>query len=93
MKYKYNNNLLDLSKHLKQAKDILEEHVGKDILWNYVEKIKDFKNATGAEDKEKIKSEEFNNWMAYLLIANSDQSKYSSMENVLTSQYSMRNYE
>ena len=32
MKQKDNENLLDYSKHLKQAKDILEEHVGKDIM-------------------------------------------------------------
>ena len=52
---------------------------------NYVENLDEFKNATGAEKKTKIKSEEFNKWMAYLLISNSDQSKYSSLENGLAS--------
>ena len=31
-----NEILLDYFKRLKQAKDILEEHVGKDILEHYV---------------------------------------------------------
>ena len=92
-KQKDNTNLLEYSKFMKQAKVILEAHVGKDILGNYVENLEYFKNATEAEDKEKIKSEEFNKWMAYLLIANLDQSKYSSLANGLASQYFMKNYQ
>ena len=91
MKYKYNNNLLDLLKLLKQAKDILEAHVGKYIMGHYVEILEEFKNMTGAYYKKKIKSEEFNKYMAYILTSNSDQSKYFSLENGLASQYSMKN--
>ena len=57
----------------------MEEHVGKDIVGNYVENLEEFKNATGADEKRKNKSEEWNKWMAYLLITNSDQSKYASL--------------
>ena len=35
----------------------------------------------GEENKKKVKSEEFNKWTAYLLIANSDQSKHASLAN------------
>ena len=68
----------------------MEEQFGKDIPGHYVENIEEFKNATGTEDNKKIKSEEFNNWMAYLLIANSDQPKHASLENLLASQRSMK---
>ena len=33
----------------------------------------------------------FNEWMAYLLISNSEQNKYASLVNGLASQYSMQN--
>ena len=48
MKQKYNKSILDFSKHLKQDKYILEAHVGKDILGNYVENLDKTKNVTGA---------------------------------------------
>ena len=73
MKQKDNDNLLEKSKFLKQSKLVLEAHIVKDILGNYVENLREFKNATGAEENKKIKSEEFNKLMAYLLITNSDQ--------------------
>ena len=57
---------------MKHAKDILKSYIGKDILGHYLQNPEQFKNATGAEDKKKIKHEEFNKWMAYLLIANRD---------------------
>ena len=66
-------------------------HVGKYILKYYVDNLKKFNNETGSEDKKNIKAEEFNKWMAYLLIENLYQSKYASLENGLISQYSMKN--
>ena len=91
MKQKDNGSLLEYSKCLKQAKYILEAHISKDILEDYAENLKEFKNVTGSEDKKKTKSEEFNKWMAYLFIANLYQSKYASLENGPTSQYSTKN--
>ena len=81
---------LDYTKCLKQAKDILEAHIGEYILGNYVENLDELKNATGAKDKKKIKSEYFNKWMAYQLIANTDEQKYSSLENGLEIKYSKK---
>ena len=49
MNQKDNRNLLDYSKCLKQAKYILEVHVGKFILGHYVYNLVDFNNATEAE--------------------------------------------
>ena len=91
MKQKDNDNLLEKSKCLKQSKLVLEAHIVKDILGNYVENLREFKNATGAEENKKIKSEEFNKLMAYLLITNSDQSKSPILSNVLASHYSTKN--
>ena len=91
MKQKDNDNLLDYSKRLKQTKDVLEAQASKDILGHYVDYPEEFKNATDSEEKKKIKYEEFNKCMSYLLITNSYQSKYAILENRLASQYSMKN--
>ena len=81
MNQEYNKSLLDYLKRLKQAQDVLEARAGKDILGNYVENLKKINNATETEEKKKIRSEYFNKWMTYLLISNSNQSKYSGLEN------------
>ena len=47
MKQKENTSVLDYLKLLKQAKDILELHVGKYILGHYVDNPEAFKNTTG----------------------------------------------
>ena len=44
-----------------------------------------------AENEEKIKYEEFNKWMVYILIANSYQSDYSILAKGLESQYPKKN--
>ena len=49
MKQEYNTSILDYSRCLKQAKEILETHVGKDILVHYVDNLEEFKNSTEAE--------------------------------------------
>ena len=59
---------------------LLKMYVGKYILVQYVKNLKYFNNATGAYDRNKIKSEEFNKWMAYLLIPDLDQSRYTSLK-------------
>ena len=78
---------------MKQAKDILESNAGKDILGHYLENLKTFKNMTESEYRKKIKSEDFDKWMAYLLIANLYQSIYGGLGNGMASQYSMKNYQ
>ena len=93
MDHNYNESLVDYSKSLKQGKYILEVHVSKDVLGYYVENIYEIKKTIWAENKKKIKSEEFNKWVVYLFIYNSDQLKYTSLTNGLASQYSMKNHQ
>ena len=44
IKHKYNKSRLDYLKRLKQGKDILKEHVGRDVLGNYLDNVDEFKN-------------------------------------------------
>ena len=46
MKQKDNENILDEPKRLKQAKENLEAHVGKDIIGHYKENLEEFRNVT-----------------------------------------------
>ena len=43
MKQKYNENIIEYSKRLKQAKDILEEYVDKNIMVHYVENVEELR--------------------------------------------------
>ena len=54
MNKKDNKNILESSKRMKQDKDILEAHISKDIMGQYVENLEDYKNLTGSEDKKNI---------------------------------------
>ena len=67
MKQKYNESLVDYYKRLKQGKDILELHVGKYLQGNYLDNLDEFNNVIAANNKNKMISEEFNEWMAYQL--------------------------
>ena len=92
IRQKENESLIDYSKRIKQAKDVLVAHVGKDILGGCVTNTPKYQAApTTGNNRRDIKMACFNEWTAYLLITNSEQSKYASLTNGLASQYSMKN--
>ena len=53
--------------------------MGTDILDKFVENTRKYQETTEVEEKKELKDGAFDKWMAYLLIRNSDQSKYSSL--------------
>ena len=57
-------------------------------LWKTLASIK---KTTEDSEKNELKDGAFDKWMAFLLIHNSDQSKYGSLLNRLVSQFSMDN--
>ena len=86
-----NEGLLDYVKRFKQSRDIMKSHVGTDILDKFVENTREYRDEIDTSQKEKLKEGAFEKWMAYLLIRNSDQSKYGTLMNGLVSQFSMEN--
>ena len=91
MKPKENKSLIDYSKRLKQAKDNLVAQMGTDIIGGFVRNTTEYKDTTTDNARRDIKMSCFNEWMAYLLLTNSEQTKYASLTNGLVSQYSMKN--
>ena len=83
-------NLLDYSKRFKQAKDIFVSHVGSDILDKFSEHLPEYKTAPNQTARDELKKNSFNKWMACLIIENSDQSKYGTLNSNLSSQFSMK---
>ena len=83
-------SLLDYSKRFKQVNDIFISHVGNDILDKFTEHLPEYKNASDQATKDELKRKSFKKWMAYLIIKNSDQNKYGSLTNNLSSQFSMK---
>ncbi len=81
--------LIDYTKHFKQARDIYESHIGKDILDTFVTHTKEYKESTTTLEKEALKAGAFSKWMGYIFIHNSDPKRYGSLVTNLSSQFSM----
>ena len=56
-----------------------------------MENTREYQDETDATKQKELKKIAFDKWTAYLLIRNSDQSKYGSLLNGLLSQFSMDN--
>ena len=89
-----NENLIYYVKRFKQARDILMSHIGSKVLDQFIETTPEHRAAIDDMDLPRateLKADVFGRWMAFLLLKNSDRSKYRSLLNGLTSQYSMDN--
>ena len=90
LKQKEDENLVDYVTRFKSAKNVLKSLEGSDILHKFVEHMPKYGTASGTE-QQAMKDESFDRWMAFLLIKNSNQSKYGSLITGLSSQYSLLN--
>jgi len=84
-------SLLDYTKRFKQNRDILESLMGKEMLHKFVEHLPEYQAETDTSKQDEMKKNGFGTWMAYLFMRNSDQSKYGSLMEGLTQQYSLKN--
>ena len=91
LKQMENEQLLDYVKRFKQTRDIMSSHMGTDLLDKFVENTSAYKTETDDAKKTEMKSGAFNKWMAFLLIRNSDYTKYGKLLDGLVSQFSMGN--
>ena len=72
----------------------MTSHIGSKVLDQFIENTPEHRAAIDDMDLPRateLKANAFGRWMAFLLLKNSDQSKYGSLLNGLTSQYSMDN--
>lgn len=86
-----NEPLLDYAKRFKQARDVLKSHVGTRILDEFVETTREYKDDSDVDNRKLLKEEAFGRWSAYMLLKNSDQNKFGSLLNGMTTQYAMGN--
>ena len=91
IKQQDNEPLLDYAKRFKQARDVLKSHVGTKILDEFVETTREYKEDDDDDERTKLKEEAFGRWSAYMLVKNSDQNKFGSLLNGMTTQYAMGN--
>ena len=80
----------DFVKQLKQLKDVYKSHLGTDIFEVFVEATEEYRQADATE-QQKLKDGAFEQWCAFLLIRNSDSSKFGSLQQGLINQYSLGN--
>ena len=82
-------NLVDYTKRFKQARDILCDTVGEDILHKFVETTNEYQKETDSDEQKKLKEDSFGKWTTYLYLVNSDQRKYGSLMKTFKTQYSL----
>jgi len=83
--------LLDYVKRFKQLCDVVKSQVGTGVLNNYVERQDGYKKLTTDKARQDMKKDEWGKLMAYLLMRNVDQNRYSSLMKNLSQQYSLDN--
>ena len=84
--------LLEYVKRFKQCRNAMKNYAKKNIVYGFlVENTDDYKKATSDAERKRLREEEFDKYMAYLLLKGSDQSKYNSLYRGLTSQYALGN--
>jgi hypothetical protein len=67
-------SLVDYTKKFKQARDIMKDSVGDEILHKFVEKTSAYQAAAGdAATEQELKAKSFGRWTTYLYLMNSDQ--------------------
>ena len=91
MRQNENESLIDYVKRFKQARDIVVSHIGKEALDTFMENTHEYRKESDDAKKKKLKEGAFERWMAYLLLFNSDQTKYGELTQGMKSQYSMNN--
>jgi hypothetical protein len=77
--------------YVKQQRDIMKTTIGMEVLNEFVEHTEEYRNETDQAKKVELKAEAFEWWCAYILIRNSDMSKYGSALALLASQFSLNN--
>ena len=90
-KQQENEFLLDFVKRFKQLRDLTKSQLGTKLLDEYVEKQQEFKDESNSDKKDEMKKNEYEKWMAYMLMRGTDQNRYGSLMKGLSQQYSLGN--
>ena len=87
-------SLADYTKRFKQSRDNVKGSLGAGFLKNFVKTTKEYRELEEegkSLEQSKMIGEGTGNWMAYLLLRNSDTRKYGSLKKGFQTQYSLNN--
>ena len=90
IKQEYNEPLLDYTKRFKEAVDVLETYVGKNILDKFIEKQKKYTTSNMSERKE-MKSKAFEGFTTYAYIDSVEEEAFGEIKKDWIQQYSLDN--
>ena len=90
-KQQENEGLMDYVKRFKQQRDVVKSHLGSRFLDTFIAQTQEYRDASKASEKAKMKQEAVTVWYAYLLMRQSDQLKYGSLTRGMVTQFSMKN--
>ena len=86
--------MLEFVKRYKQSRDGVKRYLGTHIFDEFIETSSEYKSIIGpnmATKQRAMKDEAFEEWTAFMLVKNSDYTKYGSVSKGFISQYSMGN--
>ena len=72
-------HLTDYVKRFKQTKDVVKAHMGSKWLEQFVEHTEEYQKETDTKQQSELKNQSFQRYMAFVLLRNSDQTKYRSL--------------
>ncbi len=81
--------LLEYVKRFKQVRDVAKEYLGTEIFDYFITNTEEYREQTDPQKQAELKAAAFEQWLALLLIKNSDQSKYGTLTKKLSSDYSL----
>jgi hypothetical protein len=86
-----NESTLDYAKRAKQQSDVVISYCGKNMFTEFIKHTEEYRNETDAQKKADMEAGSHEQYMAYLLLKNSDPLKFGSVLKGLQSQYSLGN--
>ena len=89
LRQREDESLLDYVKRFKQQADVFKSIIGKKLFDEFIESTEEYRKQTDANKQTELKKNAYEQWIAYLILRNSDQSKYGSLVQHLTSQFSL----
>ena len=86
-----NQSIHDYYNEFKQHRDVVVGHLGKRFLDEFVEHTEEYRNATDANEQDRLKKNAFDALQALMIIDGADRNKYGSVIRDLVSDYSKQN--
>ena len=89
LKQQEDESLLQYSERFKEQRNVLKAQCGTHFLNGFVERTREYRDETDDDEKDQLKEEAYEKFIACVLLRNSDQAKYGTLNQRLIQSYSL----